>query len=60
MHLGYWGILKFLRKKSSRKRKTEAEMIFFNPFIGCSSYKQKLVFCPFVDEETNGSYPFEN
>jgi hypothetical protein len=23
-------------------------------------YKPKLVVCPFVDEETNGSYPFAN
>jgi hypothetical protein len=39
------------------KRKTEAQAIFLNPFIICSSYKQKFAVCPFVDEDTNGGYP---
>ncbi len=43
-----------------RKRKTEAYAIFFNPFTVCSLWKLKFVVCPFVDEETNGSYPFAN
>ncbi len=43
-----------------RRQKTEAQAIFRNPFTGCSSYKRKFVVCPFVYEETNGSYPFAN
>jgi hypothetical protein len=38
----------------------EAQVFFLNPFTICSSYKQKFVICPFVDEETNGSYLFAN
>jgi hypothetical protein len=38
----------------------EALAIFLNPFTICSSCKQKLVVCPFVDEETNGNNPFPN
>jgi hypothetical protein len=45
---------------SKGKRKTEAQTIFFNPFTVCSSCKLKFVACPFVYEETNGSYPFAN
>jgi hypothetical protein len=33
---------------------------FLNPFTVCSSCKRKFVVCPFVDEETSGSYPFAN
>jgi hypothetical protein len=40
------------------KQKTEAQAVFLNPFTVCSSSKRKFVVCPFVDEETNGSYPF--
>jgi hypothetical protein len=39
-------------------RKSEAQKILLNPFTDCSSFKQKLVVRLFVDEETNGSYPF--
>ncbi len=39
------------------KDKTEAQEIFLRPFTVCSSCKQKYVICPFVYEETNGSYP---
>ncbi len=35
-------------------------MIFLNLFTVCSSCKQKFYVCPFVYEETNGSYLFEN
>jgi hypothetical protein len=42
------------------KLKTEAQEIFLNLFGVCSSWKWKFVFCPFVDEETNRSYPFAN
>jgi hypothetical protein len=42
------------------KRKTETQAIFLKPFTVCSSYKHKFVFCPFVDKETNWSYPFKN
>ncbi len=38
------------------KRK-DAQAIFLNPFSSC---KRKFVVCPFVGEETNGSYPFAN
>jgi hypothetical protein len=33
---------------------------FLNPFTVCKLCKRKFVVCPFVDEETNGSYPFAN
>jgi hypothetical protein len=42
------------------KRQTEAMAIFLNPFTVCSPCIEKFVVCPFVDEETNGSYPFAN
>jgi hypothetical protein len=47
-----------LRKISNGKRKKKAQAIFLNPFTVCSSCKRKFVVCPFVDEETNGSFPF--
>jgi hypothetical protein len=31
---------------------------FPNPFFFCSSCKWKFVVCPFVDDETNETYPF--
>jgi hypothetical protein len=37
-----------------------AHTIFLNPFTVGSWCKRKFVVCPFVDEETNGSYPFAN
>jgi hypothetical protein len=42
------------------KRKEEAQAIFLNPFTVCSSCKKKVVICPFVEKETNGSCPFAN
>jgi hypothetical protein len=43
------------------KRKTQnAQAIFLNPFNVCSSNKCNFVVCLFVEEETNGSYPFAN
>ncbi len=45
---------------SNWRWKTEAQAIVLNPFTICSSYKWKFVICTFVDEETNGSYPFAN
>jgi hypothetical protein len=33
---------------------------FLNPFTVCSLCKQKFDVCPFVDEETSGSYLFAN
>ncbi len=33
---------------------------YLNMFIICSSCKWKFVVCLFLDEETNGSYPFAN
>jgi hypothetical protein len=38
----------------------EAWAIILYLFTVCSSCKPKFVVCPFVDEETNGSYPFAN
>ncbi len=35
-----------------------AKAIFLNLFTVCSSSKRKLNVSPFVDEETNASYPF--
>jgi hypothetical protein len=45
---------------SNGQPKTEAQEIFINPFIVCSSCKGKFVGCSFADAETNGSYPFAN
>jgi hypothetical protein len=45
---------------SDGKQKTEIQGIFLSLFTVCSSCKRKFVLCPFVDEETNGSYPFAN
>jgi hypothetical protein len=42
------------------KWKTGALAIIINPFTVCSTCKQKLIVFPFVDEETNRSYPFAN
>jgi hypothetical protein len=40
--------------------KMEAQVIFLNMVIIYSSCKWKFVVCPFVNEETNGSYLFAN
>ncbi len=40
--------------------KTEAQVIFHNPVILCSSSKRKFVVCLFVYKETNRSYPSSN
>jgi hypothetical protein len=45
---------------SNGKGKMEAWMIFLNLFTIYSSCKQKFYVCPFVYEETNGSYLFAN
>jgi hypothetical protein len=66
--LKYWGegikILgtsDILHIKSNGRQRAEAQTIFFlNPFTIFSLCKQKFVICPFVDEETKGSYPFAN
>jgi hypothetical protein len=47
-------------KKSTGKLITEAQTIFLNLFTICSSCERKFVVSPFVDEETNRSYPFAN
>jgi hypothetical protein len=41
------------------KRKTEAQVIFLNPFTVYTSYKQKFVVCMFVDKETKRNYEFK-
>jgi hypothetical protein len=46
-------------KQGDIKQKTEAQAIFLNPFTVYLWCKQKGVVSPFVDEETNRSYPFE-
>ncbi len=38
----------------------EAQVFSLNQFSIWSAYKQKFVVCPFVQEETNGSYSFTN
>ncbi len=43
---------------SNQKWKTDAQAIFLNPFMVCSLCKWKFVVCPFVDNESNGNYPF--
>jgi hypothetical protein len=43
---------------ANRKLKIEAQAIFLYPFTVYSLCQRKFVFCPFVDKETNGSYPF--
>ncbi len=43
-----------------QKTKNGAQATFLNPFTVCSACERKFVVCPFVDEETNGSYPFAN
>ncbi len=45
---------------SNGNGKTETQAIFLNPFANSSSCKRKFVVCPFVEEETNGRYPFAN
>jgi hypothetical protein len=47
-------------KKSNGKRKTEAHAIILKAFTVCSLCRRKFVVCPFVDEETSGSYSFAN
>ncbi len=42
------------------KWKAEAQTIFLDQFTVYSSCQQKFVICLFVDEETNGLYPFAN
>jgi hypothetical protein len=55
-------ILKYGRgqETGNGKQNAEAQEIFPNPFTVCKSCKRKFVVCPFVDDETNGSYPFAN
>jgi hypothetical protein len=53
IHIHIYYILPFLTENGSPD-------FFLNPFTVCSSYKRKFVICPFVDEETNGSYLFAN
>ncbi len=45
---------------TNRIWKTEANAVFLSPSTVCSSCKRKFVVCPFVDKETNRSYPFAN
>jgi hypothetical protein len=51
-----------VRKFSTKKREMEngSGTIFLHPFTVFSSCNRKFVVCPFVNEETNGSYPFAN
>ncbi len=44
-------------QKNKTGNKTEAQAIFLTPFTICSSCKWKFFVCPFVVEETKGSYP---
>ncbi len=56
----YWGIWCFTITKNQTENRKRKLAIFLNPFTICLPCKQKFVICPFVDEETNGSYPFAN
>jgi hypothetical protein len=49
-----------METRRHQTEKTEARAIFLNLFTVCSSCKWKFVVCPFVDEETDGIYPFAN
>ncbi len=49
-----------METKSEGRFKTKAQTTFLNPFTMCSSCERKFAVCPFIDEETNGSYPFAN
>ncbi len=60
IHIYIYNIYLFIYICSRFKRKTEAQAIFLNSFTVCSSCKRKFVICPFVYEETNGSYLFAN
>ncbi len=46
--------------RSNGKRKTEVQAIFLNPFTVCPLCKRTFIVHPFVEEETNKSYPFAN
>jgi hypothetical protein len=54
------GHLTFYENKINKKTENQAQAIFLNPFTVCQSCKRKLIVCPFVNEETNESCPFEN
>jgi hypothetical protein len=58
METGTWNS-DVLYKKSNEKQKSDPAF-FLNPFTICSSCNRKFDLCPFIDEETNGSYPFAN
>jgi hypothetical protein len=45
---------------SDRKRKRKASAVFLYLLLFCPLCEWKFVDCPFVDKETNGSYPFAN
>jgi hypothetical protein len=55
-----WNYIYIYAAISNRKQRKETHVIFHNPFAVCSSCKLKFVVCPFVDEDTNVSYPFAN
>jgi hypothetical protein len=48
------------RDMETSNGKQKPRLFSFNPFTVCSLYKRKFVVSPFVDAETNGSYPFAN
>ncbi len=50
----------FICCRSKWKMENRSSGDFLNPFTVCSPCKWKFVICPFVDEETKGSYPFAN
>ncbi len=58
-YLYLWYINKYVAV-SKGKRKTGDQTIFLNPFTVCSSSKQKFVIWPFVNVETDRSFPFVN
>jgi hypothetical protein len=50
----------FTKTNSNGKRKMEAQEIFLNPLPFAHLANGSLSFVSFVNEETNGSYPFAN
>jgi hypothetical protein len=46
--------------ENGKQKPSRSPDVFFNLFTVCSLYKWNFVVCLFVDEETNGSYPFSN
>jgi hypothetical protein len=49
-----------METQNSKRKGKQKSRRFSLSFIVSSQCSQKFVVCPFIDEETNGSYPFAN